>query len=78
MGALGLGFGVGEAAARVPPVALRALGGVVPCRAGCWRPKAPQGAPARRPLARAVSFIPGLSRGWTHVGLGQPTVWKEG
>ena len=24
----------------------------------------------RRPLARAGSFIPGLSRGWTHVGLG--------
>ena len=50
-------------------------GDIVPCRVGCWRPKAPQGVPARRPFVeggrpwmRGIDCAHGDFRGSTSLG----------
>ena len=55
MGALGLGFGVGEAAARVPPVALRALGGCCALPRGVLAPEGASGG-TRTPAFHGVRW----------------------
>ena len=51
-------------------------GDIVPCRVGCWRPKAPQGVPARRPFVeggrpwmRGIDCAHGDFRGSTSLGV---------